>query len=113
MCQIWLATVQGVDYVNTRDATDYADAWTLPDADLCADQSDGGNFGWRTFQLYQVVKARFIFAAGPNAHVSGASGGQRMMSSMMRTANNLVHEYCTMYASHPDGNLEEVAPFVL
>ena len=39
--QRWLATRQGVDYVNTENAGDYGDAWTLPDADLCVDKSDG------------------------------------------------------------------------
>ena len=40
--QRWLATMQGVDYVNTQHEGDYGDAWTLPDADLCVDKSDGG-----------------------------------------------------------------------
>ena len=65
--QRWLATMQGVDYVNTQHAGDYEEAWTLPDADLCVDQSDGGPSGKRVFKLDKIVRTTLIFVAGPNA----------------------------------------------
>ena len=65
--QRWLATRQGVDYVNTQHEGDYGDAWALPDADLCVDKSDGGTTGWRFFKLDQIVRTTLIFVVGPNA----------------------------------------------
>ena len=65
--QRWLATRQGVDYVHSQMQGDYADAWILPDADLCVDVSDGGTTGWRFYKLDHVVTTTLIFVAGPNA----------------------------------------------
>ncbi|MDA8583881.1 hypothetical protein N9L68_06590 [bacterium] len=56
----WLATVHRVDYVNTRSAIDYGDAWALP-------VSAGGRFGFRFYSLNKVVRTTLISAAGPIA----------------------------------------------
>ena len=82
--QRWLATMQGVDYVNTQHAGDYEEAWTLPDADLCVDESDGGPSGWRVFKLDKIVRTTLIFVAGPNA---SNGWGHNMMGSVLRTRN--------------------------
>ena len=82
--QRWLATMQGVDYVNTQHAGDYEEAWTLPDADLCVDESDGGPSGWRVFKLDKIVRTTLIFVAGPNA---SNGWGHSMMGSVLRTRN--------------------------
>ena len=82
--QRWLATMQGVDYVHSQMQGDYADAWILPDADLCVDVSDGGTTGWRFYKLDHVVTTTLIFVAGPNA---SPALGNHMMGSMLRTQN--------------------------
>ena len=82
--QRWLATRQGVDYVNTQHEGDYGDAWTLPDSDLCVDKSDGGTTGWRFFKLDQMFRTTLIFVAGPSA---SPARGNHMMGSMLRTQN--------------------------
>ena len=82
--QRWLATMQGVDYVNTQHAGDYEEAWTLPDADLCVDEGDGGPSGWRVFKLDKIVRTTLIFVAGPNA---SNGWGHSMMGSVLRTRN--------------------------
>ena len=87
--QRWLATRQGVDYVHTEKPLDYGDAWILPDADLCVDLSDGGTTGWRFFKLDQIVRTTLIFVAGPNACHACLRKGNHMMSSMLRTQNQL------------------------
>ena len=54
--QRWLATRQGVDYVNTENADDYGDAWSLPDADLCVDVSDRGPLWVAFLQVGQACQ---------------------------------------------------------
>ena len=108
--QRWLATMQGVDYVNTQHEGDYGDAWILPDADLCVDLSDGGTTGWRFFKLDQIVRTTLIFVAGPNASLRR---GKHMMCSMLRTQNRLCVTECTLL-NQPflqGAAVEEVAPF--
>ena len=113
----WLATMQGVDYVNTQHAGDYEEAWTLPDADLCVDESDGGPSGWRVFNLDKIVKTTLIFVAGPNA---SNGWGHSMMGSVLRTRN----KRCINEASRTSNvelrrtasglevnNIEKAAPF--
>ena len=85
--QRWLATRQGVDYVNTQHEGDYGDAWALPDADLCVDKSDGGTTGWRFWKLDQIARTTLIFVAGPNACHACLRKRSHMMSSMLRTQN--------------------------
>ena len=92
--QRWLATRQGVDYVNTQHEGDYGDAWILPDADLCVDKSDGGTTGWRFFKLDQIVRTTLIFVAGPNAC---PRQGNHMMGSMLRTQNKRVLDETTSH----------------
>ena len=118
--QRWLATRQGVDYVNTENADDYGDAWSLPDADLCVDVSDGGPVGWRFFKLDKIVKTTLIFVSGPNA---SPARGNHMMGSMLRTQNKRVLDETTSHftmlrtASGQRVNtlqnaaIEEAAPF--
>ena len=113
--QRWLATMQGVDYVNPQHAGDYEEAWTLPDADLCVDVSDGGTTGWRFFKLDQIVRTTLIFVAGPNA---SNGWGHNMMSSVLRTRNKrcidetISHVNRLRTASGQEVNtLEEAAPF--
>ena len=74
----------GVDYVHTQMPLDYGDAWILPDADLCVDESDGGPSGKRVFKLDKIVRTTLIFVAGPNASLRR---GKHMMCSMLRTQN--------------------------
>ena len=119
--QRWLATRQGVDYVNTENADDYGDAWSLPDADLCVDVSDGGPFGWRFFKLDQIVKTTLIFVAGPNA---SPARGNHMMDSMLRTQNKRCIDETTSHITRlrrtasgqavntlEEAAIEETAPF--
>ena len=108
--QRWLATRQGVDYVNTQHEGDYGDAWALPDADLCVDKSDGGTTGWRFWKLDQIARTTLIFVAGPNASLRR---GKHMMCSMLRTQNRLCVTECTLL-NQPflqGAAVEEVAPF--
>ena len=108
--QRWLATRQGVDYVNTQHEGDYGDAWILPDADLCVDLSDGGTTGWRFWKLDQIARTTLIFVAGPNASLRR---GKHMMCSMLRTQNRLCVTECTLL-NQPflqGAAVEEVAPF--
>ena len=113
--QRWLATRQGVDYVHSQMQGDYADAWILPDADLCVDVSDGGTTGWRFYKLDHVVTTTLIFVAGPNA---SPALGNHMMGSMLRTQNKrcmdeiISHDNRLRTASGQEVNtLEEAAPF--
>ena len=112
--QRWLATRQGVDYVNTENADDYGDAWTLPDADLCVDMSDGGIHGWRFFKLDQIVETTLIFVAGPNA---SSPLGNHMMGSKLRTQNKRCIDETTSHitrlrtASGQEVDTLEEAPF--
>ena len=108
--QRWLATRQGVDYVNTQHEGDYGDAWALPDADLCVDKSDGGTTGWRFFKLDQIVRTTLIFVAGPNASLRNS---KHMMCSMLRTQNQLCVNECTLLRQPfvQGAAVEEVAPF--
>ena len=112
--QRWLATRQGVDYMNTENADDYGDAWTLPDADLCVDMSDGGIYGWRFFKLGQIVETTLIFVAGPNA---SSPLGNHMMGSKLRTQNKRCMDETTSHittlrtASGQEVNTLEEAPF--
>ena len=119
--QRWLATRQGVDYVNTQHEGDYGDAWILPDADLCVDLSDGGTTGWRFFKLNQIVRTTLIFVAGPNACHACLRKRSHMMSSMLRTQNQRCLDETTnvvwVASSGQDVNtyqeaaIEEAAPF--
>ena len=116
--QRWLATMQGVDYVNTQHAGDYEEAWTLPDADLCVDESDGGPSGWRVFKLDKIVRTTLIFVAGPNACLRK---GNHMMSSMLRTQNQRCIDETTNVVwaassgqdvnTYQEAAIEEKAPF--
>ena len=113
--QRWLATRQGVDYMNTENADDYGDAWTLSDADLCVDISDGGIYRWRFFKLDQIVETTLIFVAGPNA---SPALGNHMMGGMLRIQNKrcmdeiISHDNRLRTAFGQEVNtLEEAAPF--
>ena len=112
--QRWLATMQGVDYVNTQHAGDYEEAWALPDADLCVDESDGGPSGWRVFKLDKIVRTTLIFVAGPNA---SSPLGNHMMGSKLRTQNKRCIDETTSHitrlrtASGQELNTLEEAPF--
>ncbi len=114
--QRWLATKQGVDYVHSQMQGDFADAWILPDADLCVDVSDGGTTGWRFFKLDQIVRTTLIFVAGPNAC---PRKGNHMMSSMLRTQNKRCLDEATSHRTASgqafntleEAAIEETAPF--
>ena len=114
--QRWLATMQGVDYVNTQHAGDYEEAWTLPDADLCVDESDGGPSGWRVFKLDKIVRTTLIFVAGPNA---SNGWGHNMMGSVLRTRNkrcideasSTSYELRRTASGLEVNNIEKAAPF--
>lgn len=69
-------TLQGIDYTQSKNPDDYADAWVVSDASLSAVTGQQLVPGTR-------VKADLIFSAGPNANKnSGDSKG-----SMKRTLN--------------------------
>ena len=114
--QRWLATMQGVDYVNTQHAGDYEEAWTLPDADLCVDESDGGPSGWRVFKLDKIVRTTLIFVAGPNA---SNGWGHSMMGSVLRIRNkrcideasSTSYELRRTASGLEVNNIEKAAPF--
>ena len=74
-------TIQGVDYVNTRDAASFADAWLVRRATLCA--KSRGDRGELRFDEERHFQCTLAFAAGPNA---GASASPR--GSTARTLNS-------------------------
>jgi len=74
-----LATLQGVDYVNTADPSSYADAWVVRDASVSLKSRKG-------YDLSKKVLCDLIFCAGPNAGARSSPTG-----STNRTLNRRAH----------------------
>lgn len=76
--------MQDVDYVNTKDANDYADAWVLDGGSLCVDQHVARGSREKKFVVEDAAPATLVFVAGP---IANEHCGSSELSSMKRTSN--------------------------
>ena len=78
-------TRQGVDYVNSQEASDYADAWVVDNARLSAVDGQKKSYAVNPKKDY---KACLLFGAGPNVSNGGSRKGARQRTRNQKAVKN-------------------------